>query len=360
MFESYNFKRQDQNLWRELKILDSDLVDFCTNDYLGLSQDEDYKKSFLKELRPASMGASSSRLVPGLSQRHFEYEKQAALFFKSEQSLLFCSGFQANLGFFSSLPAEFKIFSDQNNHASLIQAISLSACSKTIFKHNSIEDLETLLEEEVEGPKVIVIESVYSMEGLQTRLKDFWSLALKHDAFLYVDEAHSSGVFGEQGRGLSEEMGLDLDHPKLIRMHGMGKAWASQGGLICASQTVINFLINHAKSFIYSTGVSPLVVEQLSYNLEQIHFIDQKRLKLWSLLQSLKLEFCFASESPIGIKLLGAEEKAIQMQMQLEKQGLVVGVMRWPTVARDQAVVRYVVKAHHSLQDIKNLFKFIN
>lgn len=233
-------------------------IDFSSNDYLGLSRCPRIKAKLISELEAGCpLGATGSRLLSGQTPYHERVECFLAEAFVVPSALLFSSGFMANLGVlsaFGGLGADF--FSDEFNHASLVDGMRLTKVPKAIFRHNDLHHLDDLLKQSHSPLKVIVTESVFSMDGDLAPLSGLVELAEQYDAWLVVDEAHATGVFGYRGLGRIEEIGFGAH--KIISIHTGGKALGGQGAFVLSNQDFREILINRARSFIFSTALSPL------------------------------------------------------------------------------------------------------
>ena len=236
-------------------------IDFTSNDYLGLARLGLNDPDSLSV--PENMGATASRLLRGNHKIHTETEAKIAEFSGTESSLLFSSGFSLNVGLYSAISDKNDtFFSDALNHASIIDGLRLSKARKVIFPHQDLETLEILLRQrQSEGQAFVVTESLFSMDGDITDLQKLAELCEAHDALLIVDEAHATGLFGKRGSGLIEQQGVR--EKMLLSIHTAGKALGIQGAWVAADKTIIQHLVNHCRSFIYSTGISPNLAQAL-------------------------------------------------------------------------------------------------
>src|SRR5947209_4523239 len=264
---------KDQSLLRDLTLVHG--VNLCSNDYLGLSNDARLKLALLQcieqEERVASTG---SRLLSGHTAAWDELETTFARFAGTEAALYFNSGFSANTGLLSSiLDSSDVVFSDALNHASLIDGLRLSRARKVIYPHRDLDFLERELQKSMDSSglrvmlRVIVTESIFSMDGDRAPLHDIFQLAERYGAEVIVDEAHATGVCGPQGSGLLAELGLQ--EQSLAIVHTCGKALASMGAFVCGSKVLKQFLINHARSFIFSTAMPPYLAGQINAALDR-------------------------------------------------------------------------------------------
>src|ERR1700735_1184850 len=251
-------------------------VDWMSNDYLGLASDARLKRAVAEVMASAErMGSTGSRLLSGNAREWEELEREFAEFAGMEAALYFGSGYAANIGLLSSLlrPGDI-VFSDALNHASLIDGIRLSGAAKVIYPHRDMAFLESALHENAgaagdlkgsgaSGARVIVTESVFSMEGDVAPLGEMLRLARKYGAGVVVDEAHATGVRGPQGRGVAAEMACEREPEMLAVVHTCGKALASAGALVCGSAMLKYYLINRARTFIFSTAMPPYLAGQI-------------------------------------------------------------------------------------------------
>lgn len=249
--------RKEKNLFRQLTT-PTGLVDFCSNDYLGLARSETlfnriHEKS--NSLREKRNGATGSRLLSGNSDLIEQVESKLASVFKSEAALILNSGYTANLAIFSSIPQKHDtILVDELVHASIKDGARLSLANRFSFKHNDLDDLESKLKR-AHGKVFIAVESIYSMDGDECPLHELTTLATRYGAFLILDEAHSTGIMGSGGSGLATSLGLEdsID----IRLYTFGKAMGTHGACIAGSEKLIQYIINFARPFIYTTALTP-------------------------------------------------------------------------------------------------------
>lgn len=248
-------QRQAHGNLRKLKVQDH-LIDFCSNDYLGLAQNQHLKQKVdhaLVQNPNYKTGATGSRLISGNSNYIRQLEEYLANYFQAESAIIFNSGYQANSGFLATIPQKSDtILCDELIHASLREGARLSFAEKHYFKHNDIYDLEKKLQKAT-GTKFVVIESVYSMDGDRGDLINILEMAEKYQAYTILDEAHGVGIFGQHGEGLACEQ--DLASRFFARIYTFGKAVASHGACIVGSALLKKYLLNYARSFIYTTAL---------------------------------------------------------------------------------------------------------
>ncbi len=352
MFDFFkkDIEQKKQNLlYRKCRSLED--IDFSSNDYLDLSQHSEIKKDLIKSLREEGLALSSkaSRLIGGTSPYHIQAEKQMAQFIRRPAVLSFCSGYQANLGLIPALSKERVIFSDQLSHASLIDGIRLSRRPYHIFRHNDWNHLEDLLKKE-KGGKLIVTESLFSMEGDFSPLEELSRLAQAYQALLLVDEAHSTGLFGKNLGGFVSDL-KQKEH--IVTVHTGGKALACSGAFVGSSVLIKKYLINNCRSFIYSTAVSPLLMLQwlavLRVLKKERHRALNLRQKALQLRKDLGLSL---SESPILFIVLKNSKVALEFSRKLKQKGFFIPAIREPTVPKGRSGLRLSLHFQHTKEQL--------
>lgn len=350
-----------------------DYLNFCSNNYLGLAEDPQIIRAACAGTEKFGAGAGASRLVNGSLSPHHQLEEALAEFKGSEAALLFNSGYLANLGVLSCLVGEGDaIFSDELNHASMIDGIRLSGAKKIIYPHLQIDKLREKIREAKTNSSsgarlVIATESVFSMDGDVAPLGELLDLAQQEAAWLYVDEAHATGVFGERGAGLTEAL---RSHPAfathLIQMGTLGKALGCFGAYVAGSEELRDFLVNRARTLIYSTALPPGICTAALQALENVRDDSPRREKLWDLLKyfSKTWEEFFAARplqvtSPIIPVIVGASETALALSGHLKERGYWVTAIRPPTVPAAHARLRITLMATHTREDIRGLIAAI-
>ena len=345
-------QKKQAGLYRRFKQQEG--LDFTSNDYLNLSQNREIKKALIKALKKKEVGlsAKASRLLGGNSPLHQKTESQLAQFINRPASLCFSSGYQANLGLIPALAKGGVVFSDELNHASLIDGIRLSQQPYHIFRHNDLNHLEDLLKKETQK-KLIITESLFSMTGDFSPLKELSCLALKYQALLIVDEAHSTGLFGKNLNGLVSE----LKHKQhIVSLHTGGKALASYGAFVGSSVLVKNYLINNCRSFIYSTAPPPLLMLQWLATLKVLKTQKKQALKLRKKALWLKKNLSLTKNpSPIVFIVLKGAKQALNTAKKLRAKGFFVQAVRKPTVPENAQGLRIILHSNHSLKHIKTL-----
>ncbi|MBI4458468.1 MAG: 8-amino-7-oxononanoate synthase [Acidobacteria bacterium] len=335
-----------------------DVLLLCSNNYLGLATDARLREAAHEAIESFGCGATGSRLISGNLEPYRLLEEQLASFKGTEAALVFASGYQANLGTISALVgARDAIFSDSLNHASLIDGGRLSGAAVNVYAHCDAEDLERKLAAHAAARrKLILTESVFSMDGDLAPLKEIAFLAKKYGALLLVDEAHATGVFGPLGAGLVEALGLQqqLD----IQMGTFSKALGSLGGYIAGSRDLIAYLLHRARSFIFTTGLPPAVVAASAAALQIVQREPQLRQALWSNVAYLRsgleqLGFHLGpTQSQILPLRLGDTSRTMAACRFLLRHGVFVQGIRPPTVPLGTARLRISPMAAHSKEEI--------
>jgi len=345
-------------------------VDFASNDYIGFSTNAQLftdTHQFLVDHGYTQNGATGSRLLTGNHELYALAEQTIAHFHQADSALLFNSGYDANVGFFSAVPqkGDFILY-DELCHASIRDGIRLSHAKSFKFQHNDTEDLERLLSHYSATtynlqPKTfyLVTESVFSMDGDSPPLEAFVQLAEKYGAYLVVDEAHALGVFGNQGEGLAQQ--LQLQDKVFARIVTFGKGLGCHGAAIVGSPELNQYLVNFARSFIYTTGLSPHAVatvlmaynqlEQVPDQLQQlrdnIQFFNQEKAQV-----GLKPLFVY-SKSAIQSAILPGNEKVKHLAQKLQEAGFDVRAILSPTVPEGQERLRFCLHSYNTPSEIK-------
>jgi 8-amino-7-oxononanoate synthase len=323
-------------------------VNLCSNDYLGLAEHPKLHEAAIDAVTHArKVGGTGSRLLSGQTEEWRSLEEQFAKFAGTEEALFFSSGYAANLGLLASLVGKDDVvYSDVLNHASLIDGMRLSGARKVIYPHLDLDALEDALREEAGAPwrKVIITESVFSMDGDVAPLKEIAGLADKYGAAIILDEAHSTAVMGPQGRGLAAEAGIV---PQLLAVvHTCGKGLGCAGAFVCGPAVLKEHLINHARTFIFSTALPPYFSRQISAALGLAGGMDKERRELQKRAErfrgALRAEgFDVAkSASQIVPVIFGKIDETLDAAEHLQKDGFAVRAIRPPTVPEGRARLR--------------------
>ena len=348
-------------LYRKRIILDNDVIDFSSNDYLGLKDNPETKEKIKTHLEKLSLGSGASTLISGYYQIQEQLEHEISKLKQTESSLVVGSGYIANTGLIPALSDEdTMIFSDEYNHASIIDGIRLSKAKKEIYKHIDMQDLEDKLKKYKNVyKKIIITDGVFSMEGDIAPLKEINFLAKKYGAVLIIDDAHGTGVMGE-GRGTLYHFGLEPeDH--IIQMGTLSKAVGSYGAFISATKNVIDYLVNKMRTAIFTTGLSPL---QNFVSLEHIKLIQKNKSRIKKLIENTELLYQKMKENgipvnyfgtPILTVIIGDEWKTLKIRDKLLKEKLFVQGIRPPTVPKGSSRLRITVSTKHTENDINLL-----
>lgn len=357
-------KRNSSDSLRLLKT-ESSLIDFCSNDYLSFSRSSELKKLYELELQnypDYKLGSTGSRLLAGNDQFTEGLEKDIADFHEAEASLLFNSGYDANVGLLSCLPQRGDtIICDEYIHASIIDGARLSHASRFIFRHNNLESLEEKLTL-AKGLIYIVVESVYSMDGDEAPLKDICRLANKFGAAVIVDEAHATGIFGNRGNGIVHELGLCRE--VFARIVTFGKGLGTHGAAILGSAELRTFLINFCRSFIYTTAASfqshlavKVSYKYLTTTSQQADLFERIRCFRSNI---LKHDSLVPSRSPIQVVLIRGNTRTREVAAHIQKAGFDVRAILSPTVPEGSERLRICIHNHNSFIEIKDLCLTIN
>jgi len=338
-------------------------VNFCSNDYLGLAENLRLKQAVVDALeRAARIGGTGSRLLSGHDPAWNELEEEFAAFAGTESAVYFSSGYAANLGLLTALlRKEDLVFSDALNHASLIDGIRMSGARRVIFPHLDLNALEQNLRarEHESCRKVILTESLFSMDGDVADLKAIHALAARFGASLIVDEAHATGVHGPRGAGMVAQAGLTGE--VLAVMHACGKAMASAGGFVCGSKTLREYLINHARTLIFSTAMTVYMAGQISAVLKIAKQMDRERQMLLgnscALSDWLRADAWNVAGAQLQIipVIIGANEDAMAAARFLQERAFAVRTIRPPTVPEGSARLRLSLTARIPLNELQRL-----
>ncbi|MCB0540530.1 MAG: pyridoxal phosphate-dependent aminotransferase family protein [Bacteroidetes bacterium] len=354
-------KRKTDNAYRTLEVKEN-LVDFCSNDYLGFARDKKLTKEVEKALATLNIpnGGTGARTITGTTNLILDTEKQIAHFHKAEAALFYNSGFTANLGFFAALPYRGDtILYDELIHASIRDGMQLSRANSYSFAHNNLEALEKRLQK-AKGKIYVVVESIYSMDGDAAPLTEIMKLCKKYNAALIVDEAHSNGIFGENGSGLVCELGLEKD--VFARVMTFGKAIGSHGAVVVGNQNLINFLINFSRPFIYTTAPPPHQVLGVKYAYDKLSFVDDKRLIISNLISLFKTKIKAESSlslidsfSPIQCIIIPGNDNVKYLCNKLQEDDFYVKPIVAPTVPIGLERIRICLHAFNTPQEVERL-----
>jgi 8-amino-7-oxononanoate synthase len=380
---------RQQNLQRELRRVDSPpgtrisiggrtLLNFSSNDYLGLANDPVLKEAAIRAVEKFGAGSGASRLICGSLAPHHELEETLARFKNAEAALAFSTGYATAIGTIGALLGKNDIIVlDKLVHACIVDAARLSGAKIRVFAHNDPDDLEKILrwsstfrlsgstlKRELQPPRTLIVtESIFSMDGDAAPLREIVALKEKHGAWLMVDEAHATGLYGKNRRGRAEESGVSGQIE--IQMGTLGKAIGASGGYICGSRPLIDFLVHRARSFIFSTAPVPAAAAAATAGIRFIQSSEgeARRKSLWTRVAGLKSEIGNRkSEIPSAIipVIIGDESKAITVSIALREKGIFVPAVRYPTVARGKARLRVTLTATHTAEEVNLLAAALN
>ncbi|HMC12994.1 MAG TPA: 8-amino-7-oxononanoate synthase [Gallionellaceae bacterium] len=364
-------ERAAQGLLRQRRTLDStqswhcamdgkSYLAFCSNDYLGLANHPQLIAALQQGAEQWGVGAGAAHLVSGHFAPHQQFENEFAAFIGKPAALLFSTGYMANLGAVQALAGKGDtIYADKLNHASLNDAMLLARAEFKRYRHGDIEQLAQLLKKNGSGRKLIITDAVFSMDGDIALLPELLALCEQYDAWLLVDDAHGFGVLGERGSGSVAHFGLDS--PRIIYMATLGKAAGVFGAIVAAEQVVIDTLINHARSYVYTTAAPPSLACALSQSLRLIAQGNALRAQLQQLIVQLRSGLSnlpwqlMPSNTAIQPLLVGDNQKALQLSEGLRVRSVWVPAIRPPTVPQGTARLRITLSAAHSEADVSQL-----
>jgi 6-carboxyhexanoate--CoA ligase len=360
--------REEQGLSRRCRTLRSptgptavvdgrELVVLSSNDYLDLARDERVTSAAARAAREWGAGSGGSRLTTGTQPPHVQLERDLAEFKGTESAIVYATGYMANVGAITALVGKGDaILSDELNHASIIDACRLSGADVIIYRHLDMDDLNRKLSMCREHRRVLAVsDGVFSMDGDILDLPRFLETTRRHDAFSMVDEAHATGVMGRTGRGLAEHFGCN--HPD-ISMGTLSKALGSEGGFVCSSQTVVDYLRNFSRPFIFSTAPGAPAVAAASAAIKALESEPQRVERLRENVATFLKELAgrgisAASESAIVPVVVGDERAAVAASAALEKDGFLVPAIRYPTVSRGSARLRFALSSAHTSEQLR-------
>lgn len=339
-----------------------DGADFSSNDYLGLAQSDALRNAALRALQQGvPVGAGGSRLLRGNCEEHGALEDAAARFFGAESALYFANGFAANAGLLASMPqAGDMIFHDALIHASAHDGMRLSRAAYTPFPHSDVAALDDAItrwrRDGGQGTPWITVESLYSMDGDMAPLGDLAELADRHNAMLLIDEAHATGVFGQNGRGLADNL---HGRANVITLHTLGKGLGCEGALLCGSALMRDFLVNRSRPFIFSTAPSPLSARIAMHALELVEQQPERRQRLHDLIAYAAQKFAPLGIAPSGSQIIpviiGEDVKTMEVARHIQAAGLDVRGIRPPTVPEGTSRLRISLTLNVAEPDIDAL-----
>ena len=340
-------------------------LSFCSNDYLGLANHPLLVRALKQGAEQYGVGAGAAHLVSGHFHPHHQLELELADFINKPAALLFSTGYMANLGVVQALVGkDDTVFADKFNHASLNDAMLLSRATVKRYRHNDMTQLAQLLQQTKSGRKLVITDAVFSMDGDLAPLPELLALCEQHDAWLLIDDAHGFGVLGEQGRGSLSHFGISSK--RIIYIGTLGKAAGVFGAFVAAEQVVIDTLINHARSYIYTTATPPALASALLVSLRLIANGDALRSHLQSLISQLRSGLhslpwtVMPSTTAIQPLLVGDNQAALNLSNGLRERGIWVAAIRPPTVPLGTARLRITLSAAHSAADVTRLIEALH
>ena len=353
-------ERRQANALRSL-ILNDSKTDFCSNDYLGIVKNSLIEKS-LDETLPH--GSTGSRLLSGNYLLMEETEKFVAKFHQAAAGLIFNSGYDANMGLLASVPQKGDvIIYDQLSHASIRDGIRLSFATSFSFLHNNIIDLEKKLAAAKPLHKniFVVTESVFSMDGDMAPLVEIGKVCEKYNAGLIIDEAHATGVVGKKGEGLVQH--LQLQQKCLARVHTFGKACGCHGAIVLGSTQLMNYLINFARPFIYSTSLPPAAAAAIAASYSIFPFMKNERQHLHNLIDIFQKQVIkykvLKSITPIQVVVVPGNNEARKVAFQLQENNFDVRAILYPTVPKGQERLRIALHAFNTVEEVKKILSLL-
>ncbi|MDR0934296.1 MAG: 8-amino-7-oxononanoate synthase [Burkholderiaceae bacterium] len=337
------------------------MLTFASNDYLGLAASPILAETAAEAARRWGVGSGGSHVVTGHMQPHEALEQALADFTGAPRALYFSTGYMANLGIVPALAGRGDaVFSDRLNHASLIDAVLLSRAENIRYRHNDMAHLASLLKESKAKRKLILTDSVFSMDGDIASLPALFELAQAHDAWLVIDDAHGFGVLGPHGQGSMAHFGLPF-HPRILYMGTLGKAAGVSGAFVAGADNVMEWLLQRARTYTFTTATSPVIAATLVKSLELIREGNHLRERLFSLIERLRAGLSHTrlemppSSTAIQPVILGSNETALLASKALADQGILVPAIRPPTVPKGSARLRISLSAGHNAEDIDRL-----
>jgi len=364
-------ERRQQHLFRHRKLLGSpqganveldgkNVLAFSSNDYLGLASHPSVTKALIKGAEKYGVGGGASHLISGHCTAHHALEEELAAFCGRDKALLFSTGYMANLGIISALVGKGDlVLEDKLNHASLLDGGLLSGARFQRFIHSDMSSLSKRLQMDGER-KLVVTDGVFSMDGDLADLPAMAELCQQQEAWLMVDDAHGFGVLGENGGGCAEYFGLGQDRLPIL-MGTLGKGVGTAGAFVAGSATLIEYLVQFSRPYIYTTSMPPAVAEATRASLKLVQSEHWRRQHLNALIQQFRAGAeqlglqLMASQTPIQPVLVGSGEDCMAISDSLWQQGIHVGAIRPPTVPKNTARLRITFNANHSDDDVNRL-----
>ena len=373
-------QRQQQGLYRRRKVLQSpqgrevvidgqSVLNFCSNDYLGLANHHDVKKAFIEAAQNYGVGSGSAHLVNGHSKLHHQLEEELADFCGYPQALLFSTGYMANLAVAQSLCGRGdSIIEDKLNHASLLDAAQLSGGKLMRYLHADYSSLQSQLESarsDKSGEILVSSDAVFSMDGDEANINVMTQHCQQHDAWLMLDDAHGFGVLGDHGKGSLSHQSIATQQVP-IYMATLGKAMGTAGAFVAGSEDLIEYLIQTARSYIYTTAMPAAIA---AASLASLSILRENDSKQQSLLHNIGYFKQLAQQNAITLMpsntaiqpiLVGRADQALKLSQQLLDKGLHIAAIRPPTVPKNTARLRITLRADHTENDIKTLINTLS
>lgn len=363
-------KIKQANLYRTMRTMNTaprtkmsidgnDYIVFSSNNYLGLANHPKVIEAAKDALNSFGVGSTGSRLTTGNTDWHTILEKRIAQFKQSERALLFSNGYLANVGVISSLPTENDcILSDRLNHASIIDGCRLSKAKTVIYEHINMDDLEKKLASSMQFQnRYIVTDSVFSMDGTIAPIDKIMKLAKQYNAFVIVDDAHATGVLGENGRGSNEHFGIKPD----VVISTLSKAVGTEGGVVTGSSTLIDYLRNRARSFIFQTSIPPAICAATVAAIDLIENDDKRRANVLNNAKQIKASLqklgftVIGDDTPIIPVIIGKASDAVIFAEKLQEKGIYAPAIRPPTVPVGKSRIRLTVTSDHNQKETTQL-----
>ena len=341
----------------------SEVTVWCSNDYLGMSQNETVIENMINAIKKVGAGSGGTRNISGTNHYHVLLERELCYLHQKESALLFNSGYLANQATLSTLGKNLPdcvFFSDEKNHASMIQGMKNSKAKKIIFKHNDLNDLEQKLKVSLNKSKVIAFESVYSMDGDFSPIKDICYLAEKYNALTFLDEVHAVGIYGNRGAGVAEEKGV---MNKIDIIQGtLAKAFGVIGGYVTGNKDVVDFIRSFASGFIFTTSLPPCIAAGAYTSIRHLKFSDDERNLMFETVNKLKISLKknnipFLDHNSHIIPVLIGDPKLCKeaSQILLDEFKIYVQPINYPTVPKGTERLRITCSPNHTTKMIKDL-----
>lgn len=353
---------KDAGVYRQIKpCTENKILNFASNDYLSLTTHPHVLTYAQKAFIDGAIGSTGARLITGNTFWHEQLEQKIATYKQTEATLIYSAGYLANIGVLSALAEKGDvILSDQLNHASLIDGCRLSKADLRIYDHVNMHDLEYQLQQTtLYNKRLIVTDGVFSMDGTIAPLPEIIQLAKQYNAILIVDDAHATGILGETGAGTAEYFGV---HPDVV-IGTMSKAVGTEGGFVAGSSTLIDFLRNYSRSFIFQTAMSPILCAASYASFEVMEQEPERRKKVLAKAQYVKKELTAmgydvrGDKTPILPVIIGGNTETLQFSQMLHESGIFAPAIRPPTVAVGESRIRLTVTAGHTDDELLQLLQ---